>query len=181
MDFEGWRQAGCEGWGYADLLPYFKRMECYDGGSCDYRGGDGPMKVHRPESDNPIYHAFQQAGKQAGYPESKDICGYRQEGFATLDRSTHNGERSSTATAFLAPIRGRRNLTVITKALVTKIKIEDGAATGVTFVDARHPCHRYGPARGGVERGRGWQPASTDALRCGTGGASQRERRRGQG
>ena len=137
MDFEGWRQAGCEGWGYADVLPYFKRMECYDGGSCDYRGGDGPLKVHRPEPDNPIYHAFQQAGKQAGYPESKDICGYRQEGFATLDRSTHNGERSSTATAFLAPIRGRRNLTVITKALVTKIKIEDGAATGVTFVDAR--------------------------------------------
>ncbi len=135
LDFEGWRQAGCEGWGYADVLPYFKRMECYAGGGCDYRGADGPLKVHRPEPDNPIYHAFLKAGKQAGYPESDDICGYRQEGFATLDSSIHNGERSSSATAFLAPARDRGNLTVITKALVTAIAIEDRGATGIVFVD----------------------------------------------
>ena len=136
LDFEGWRQAGCEGWGYADVLPYFKRMECYAGGGCDYRGADGPLKVHRPEPDNPIYDAFLQAGKQAGYPHSEDICGYRQEGFATLDSSIHNGERSSSATAFLAPARERSNLTVITTALVTAIAIEDQVATGIVFVDA---------------------------------------------
>ena len=136
LDFEGWRQAGCEGWGYADVLPYFKRMECYAGGGCDYRGADGPLKVHRPEPDNPIYEAFLQAGKQAGYPHSEDICGYRQEGFATLDSSIHNGERSSSATAFLAPARERSNLTVITTALVTAIAIEDQVATGIVFVDA---------------------------------------------
>jgi choline dehydrogenase len=136
LDFEGWRQAGCEGWGYADVLPYFKRMECYAGGGCDYRGADGPLKVHRPQPDNPIYDAFLQAGKQAGYPQSEDICGYRQEGFATLDSSIHNGERSSSATAFLAPARERSNLTVITRALVTAIAIEDRVATGIVFVDA---------------------------------------------
>ena len=136
LDFEGWRQAGCEGWGYADVLPYFKRMECYAGGGCDYRGAYGPLKVHRPEPDNPIYDAFLQAGKQAGYPESEDICGYRQEGFAKLDSSIHNGERSSSATAFLAPARDRSNLTVITRALVTAIEIEDRVATGIVFVDA---------------------------------------------
>ena len=135
LDFQGWRQAGCEGWGYADVLPYFKRGECYDGGACDYRGGDGPLKVHRPEPNNPIYHAFRQAGKQAGYPESEDICGFRQEGFSILDQSIYNGERSSTATAFLAPVLGRSNLTVITKALVTHIEIKDKVATGVTFID----------------------------------------------
>ena len=136
LDFEGWRQAGCEGWGYADVLPYFKRMECYAGGGCDYRGADGPLKVHRPQPDNPIYDAFLQAGKQAGYPQSEDICGFRQEGFATLDSSIHNGERSSSATAFLTPARERSNLTVITKALVTEIAIEGRVATGIVFVDA---------------------------------------------
>ena len=137
LDFEGWRQAGCEGWGYADVLPYFKRLECYAGGGSDYRGTGGPLKVHRPEPDNPIYWAFLQAGKQAGYPVSEDICGYCQEGFATLDSSIHNGERSSSATAFLAPARDRNNLKVITMALVTAITIEDRVAKGITFVDKR--------------------------------------------
>lgn len=135
LDFEGWRQAGCEGWGYADVLPYFKRMESYEGGGCDYRGAEGPLMVHRPTPDNPIYDAFQKAGQQAGYPESEDICGYRQEGFATLDSSIYKGERSSTATAFLAPVRGRRNLTVITKAHVTGIVIEGRVAIGVAYLD----------------------------------------------
>ena len=137
LDFEGWRQTGCEGWGYADVLPYFKRMECYAGGGCDYRGADGPLKVHRPEPDNPIYFAFLQAGKQAGYPQSRDICGYCQEGFATLDSSIHKGERSSSATAFLKPARDRSNLRVITRAHVTAITIEDRVARGITFVDTR--------------------------------------------
>jgi choline dehydrogenase-like flavoprotein len=173
LDFEGWRQAGCEGWGYADVLPYFKRMECYAGGGCDYRGADGPLKVHRPEPDNPIYDAFLQAGKQAGYPQSEDICGYRQEGFATLDSSIHNGERSSSATAFLAPARERSNLTVITTgACHGNCDRGPGRNRHCFCRFGWHPRHRYGTARGGFERGGGWQPAFVDALRRWASGAS---------
>ncbi len=134
LDFEGWRQAGCVGWGYADVLPYFKRMETYAGGECEYRGGKGPLKVHRPEVENPIYQAFLKSGEEAGYPVTDDICGYRQEGFGALDSSIHKGERSSVAGAYLDPARGSNNLKVITKAQVQNIMFDDQTATGVRFI-----------------------------------------------
>ena len=118
LDFEGWRQAGCEGWSYAEVLPYFKRIENYSNGGDIYRGTDGPLKVHRPTAKNPIYQAFLKAGIEAGYPASDDICGYQQEGFAHLDGSMHNGERTSTSKAYLHPVRHRQNLQVVTNALV---------------------------------------------------------------
>ena len=121
LDFEGWRQSGCEGWGYADVLPYFKRLENYSGGESEYRGGDGPLAVHRPKPQNPLYKAFIEAGKDAGYQATDDICGYRQEGFGVFDMSIENGERNSTAKAYLDPARPRKNLTVITDAQVQKI------------------------------------------------------------
>ena len=76
LDFEGWRQSGCEGWGYADVLPYFKRMENYSGGETEYRGEGGPLNIHRPSPQNPIYRAFLDAGEEAGYPRTEDICGF---------------------------------------------------------------------------------------------------------
>ncbi|MDA1071221.1 MAG: choline dehydrogenase [Proteobacteria bacterium] len=136
LDFEGWRQSGCQGWGYADVLPYFKRMERYDGGADTFRGGDGPLQVHRPTVDNPLAEAFLKAGEQAGYPRTEDISGYRQEGFGLFDRTTYRGERWSSARAYLHPVRHRPNLTVVTGALVERVRIEDQRATGVVWRDA---------------------------------------------
>ena len=133
LDFEGWRQSGCEGWGYADVLPYFKRLENYSGGENEYRGGDGPLAVHRPKPQNPLYKAFIDAGRDAGYQTTDDICGYRQEGFGVFDMSIENGERNSTAKAYLDPARHRQNLTVITDTQVQKIIFDGKEATGISY------------------------------------------------
>ena len=133
LDFEGWRQSGCEGWGYADVLPYFKRLENYSGGENEYRGGDGPLAVHRPNPQNPLYKAFIDAGRDAGYQTTDDICGYRQEGFGVFDMSIENGERNSTAKAYLDPARPRQNLTVITDTQVQKIIFNGKEATGISY------------------------------------------------
>jgi len=135
LDFEGWRQAGCEGWSYADVLPYFKRMENYAGGEDEYRGVGGLMQVLRPEPNDPITLAFLEAGQQAGHPYTEDICGYRQEGFGLLDSSVYKGGRWSAADGYLAPVRARSNLTVHTDTLVQRIEIVNGQATGVTYID----------------------------------------------
>ena len=136
LDFEGWRQSGCEGWGYADVLPYFKRLENYSGGESEYRGGDGPLAVHRPKPQNPLYKAFIEAGRDAGYQTTDDICGYRQEGFGVFDMSIENGERNSTAKAYLDPARPRKNLTVITNTQVQKILFNGNEATGISYKKA---------------------------------------------
>ncbi len=136
MDFDGWQQAGCEGWGYANVLPYFKRMETYSGGSDDYRGGGGPLHVQRALADNPVDQAFLNSGEQAGYPLTDDINGYMQEGFGSLDSSVYRGERWSTARAYLDRARDRSNLTVVTNAQVQKLNIQDSRANGVTY--SRH-------------------------------------------
>ena len=135
LDFEGWRQAGCEGWSYADVLPYFKRMENYAGGEDEYRGVGGPMQVLRPDPHDPITLAFLEAGQQAGHPYTEDICGYQQEGFGLLDSSVYKGGRWSAADGYLAPARERSNLTVHTDTLVQRIEIDNGQATGVTYTD----------------------------------------------
>ena len=136
LDFEGWRQSGCEGWGYADVLPYFKRLEKYSGGESEYRGGNGPLAVHRPKPQNPLYKAFLDAGSEAGYPVTDDICGYRQEGFGVFDMSIDNGERNSTAKAYLDPARPRENLKVVTDAQVQKILFNGNEAIGISYKKA---------------------------------------------
>ena len=133
LDFEGWRQSGCGGWGYGDVLPYFKRLENYSGGENEYRGGNGPLAVHRPKPQNPLYKAFIDAGRDAGYQTTDDICGYRQEGFGVFDMSIENGERNSTAKAYLDPARPRQNLTVITDTQVQKIIFNGKEATGISY------------------------------------------------
>ena len=133
LDYEGWRQMGCEGWGYADVLPYFKKMESYSGGGDDFRGESGPLKVHRSIPKDQLSLAFIKAGKEAGYKETDDISGYCQEGFGVFDRTVFKGERWSTTRAYLDPVRRRKNLTIITKALVCKLILENNTATGVCF------------------------------------------------
>ncbi len=135
LDFEGWQQAGCKGWGYADVLPYFKRMENYAGGTDEYRGGNGPMRIHRPVVKEPIAKAFLEAGETAGHQTTDDICGFKQEGFGLLDSSVHNGSRWSSANAYLDPIRHRPNLTIHTGTEVYRILFNQDKATGVRLKD----------------------------------------------
>ena len=133
LDYEGWRQSGCEGWGYADVMPYFKRMETYSGGEDNFRGIDGPLHIHRAEPKEPLALAFIEAGKQAGYKTTDDISGYCQEGFGVFDRTVFKGERWSTARAYLDPVRSHSNLTVVTHALVQRVVINENRATGVIY------------------------------------------------
>ena len=116
------------------FCPYFKRMEGYSSGGDAYRGGDGPLKVTRPDVENPIFSSFVRAGEQAGYPVTEDINGYLQEGFGCLDRSVHRGRRWSTSRAYLAPIRSRPNLHVLTGANATKIRTSNNRAIGIEYV-----------------------------------------------
>lgn len=133
-DFDGWQQVGCEGWGYANVLPYFKRMETYSGGEDDFRGGSGPLHVQRPAPDNPLVQAFLKSGEQAGYPLTDDINGYTQEGFGVLDSSVYRGERWSVTRAYLDRARARPNLTIQTEAHVQKLDLEGQRARGVTYL-----------------------------------------------
>ena len=138
LDYEGWRQMGCDGWGYADVLPYFKKMESYSGGGDDFRGDTGPLRVHRSVPKDPLSIAFIKAGKEAGYKETEDVSGYCQEGFGIFDRTVFKGERWSTTRGYLDPVRDRKNLTIITKALVSKLILENNKATGVCFKDNKN-------------------------------------------
>ncbi|MDF1750002.1 MAG: choline dehydrogenase [Alphaproteobacteria bacterium] len=142
-DYDTWRQMGCEGWSYADVLPYFKRLESYTGGDSEYRGRDGPLKVNRPTAQNPIFQAFLDAGEEAGYPRTEDICGRVQEGFGLLDSTVHGGQRWSAVRAFLDPIRSRRNLTILTETRTRRILFQDKKAVGIEVQDKSGTLRDY--------------------------------------
>jgi choline dehydrogenase-like flavoprotein len=137
-DYDEWAAMGAEGWGYEDVLPYFKRSENNERGDDLYHGTGGPLNVCESRSMHPIASAFVEAAKQAGHEENPDFNGARQEGVGRYQTTQLEGMRASTAAAFLHPVEDRENLTVITDALVTDVIIEDGRATGVR-VD--HPEH----------------------------------------
>lgn len=133
-DFDHWRDSGAEGWGYADVLPYYKRMESWDdgghGGDPAWRGTDGPLHVSRGPRKNPLFHAFVEAGRQAGYPVTADYNGQQQEGFGAFEQTVHKGRRWSAANAYLKPALRRETCTLV-RGLAEKIVIKDGRATGV--------------------------------------------------
>ncbi len=134
MDFDHWRDQGAEGWGYADVLPYFKRQENWDdgghGGDPDWRGGSGPLHVGRGMMDNPLTRAFIEAGRQAGYPVTEDYNGHQQEGFGPFEQTVWKGQRWSAANAYLKPALKRENCDLV-RGLVHRIVIEEGRAVGV--------------------------------------------------
>ncbi|MEO0379496.1 MAG: choline dehydrogenase [Pseudomonadota bacterium] len=136
MDFDHWAEAGADGWGYADVLPYFKRMETWDdaghGGDPSWRGSDGPLHVTRGPMRNPLFGAFVEAGRQAGYEVTDDYNGQKQEGFAPFDQTIHKGRRWSAANAYLKPALKRSNCDLI-RGLVERVVMEDGRATGVAL------------------------------------------------
>ena len=102
-DFDHWAEQGATGWGYADVLPYFKRMEHAKGGEDGWRGTNGPLHVQRGPRTNPLYHAFVEAGRQAGFELTDDYNGSKQEGFGAMEQTIHHGRRWSAANAYLRP------------------------------------------------------------------------------
>ncbi|SNS28688.1 choline dehydrogenase [Actinacidiphila glaucinigra] len=136
MDYERWAKVpGMEHWDYAHCLPYFQRMEnCLAADADDeFRGHDGPLVLERGPASSPLFPAFLKAVQEAGHPLTGDVNGYRQEGFAAFDRNVHRGRRLSAARAYLDPVRGRPNLTVRTRALVTRVLFEGKRAVGVEY------------------------------------------------
>ncbi len=133
-DYDGWAAAGNDGWSYEEVMPYFKRAESYGPHPDDpYHGGDGPIAVSRPGINHALSKAWIAAGAEAGHAYNDDTNGASREGFGPVDLTVGLGRRSSTASAYLKPVRSRRNLTVITGALVTRIVLENGRATGVVY------------------------------------------------
>ena len=133
-DYDHWAESGVQGWAYADVLPYFKRMENWHsgghGGDKTWRGRKGPLHVTRGPRINPLTRAFVKAGKQAGYPVTGDYNGAQQEGFGPFDATIWKGRRWSAANAYLRPALKRPNCTLI-RAFARKIVIKDGRAVGV--------------------------------------------------
>lgn len=129
-DFNRWEELGARGWSYADVLPYFKRQETSSGGEDGWRGTDGPLHVRRGPVKNPLFHAFLEAGKQAGFELTDDYNGSKQEGFGHMEQTVHNGRRWSTANAYLKPALKRQNVELV-RCFARKIIIENGRAVGV--------------------------------------------------
>jgi len=135
LDYERWgADPGMETWDFAHCLPYFKRMENCLAGADDWRGGDGPLVLERGPATNPLFGAFFEAAQEAGYPLTDDVNGYRQEGFAKFDRNIHRGRRLSAARAYLHPVRDRKNLSVETLALATRVRFQGKRAVGVDYL-----------------------------------------------
>lgn len=140
LDYDHWRDQGAVGWGYADVLPYFKRMESWDsgghGGDPAWRGTDGPLHVTRGPRKNPLFEAFVNAGAQAGYSVTGDYNGAQQEGFGPMEQTVHKGRRWSAANAYLRPALKRANCDLV-RGLVERVVLKDGRATGVALAGGR--------------------------------------------
>ena len=134
-DFNQWEEHGAKGWAYKDCLPYFKRCESWHEGENDYRGGNGPVSTSNGNNMklNPLYKAFIEAGKEAGYPETKDYNGEQQEGFGPMHMTVGGGVRSSTSNAYIKPAKNRSNLKIVTNVLVQKVILENKIAMGVEY------------------------------------------------
>jgi choline dehydrogenase len=132
-DYDQWRQMGCEGWGYADVLPYFRRSERSWRGEDRYHGGSGEMGVSRGGVRGRLYEETVAAARTLGYAESPDLHGEIPEGFSIPEFTHWKGRRASTAEAFLKPVRRRPNLTIRTGALANKVVLEGKRAVGVEY------------------------------------------------
>ena len=134
-DFDEWEAHGAEGWNYQACLPYFQKAETWYKGNDAYRGGNGELGVNNGnEMKNPLYTAFIKAGEQAGYDITSDYNAKQQEGFGPMHMTVKDGVRSSASREYLDPVKHRKNLTIVTGALVTKVVLEDKVAKGVEYV-----------------------------------------------
>jgi len=133
QDFEHWQALGASGWGYGDVLPYFKRAERREEGGDRYRGADGQLRTRYGTLSNPLHAVWLQAAGEAGYPRSSDVNGFQQEGFGRMDMTVGEGRRWSAANAYLKPVMHRANLKVLTHALATRIVFEGKRAVALEY------------------------------------------------
>jgi choline dehydrogenase len=135
-DYDTWVEMGADGWSYADVLPYFRRMEHSHGGSGpEFRGTDGPLHITRGPRANPLFDAFIAAGEQAGYPVTTDYNGQQQEGFGPMEATIWKSRRWSAANAYLKPALAGGNVQVV-RGLARRVVMEGKRAVGVE-VDTR--------------------------------------------
>ena len=132
-DYDEWASDGCTGWGWDDVLPFFKRAEDNTRGASDLHGAGGPLSVSDQVAPSPVSHAFVEAGRETQYPVTDDFNGERQEGFGLYQVTQRNGERWSAARAYIHPHADRANLDVRTKVRVERILVENGRAVGVSY------------------------------------------------
>ena len=135
LDYDEWRQMGCEGWGYEDVLPYYRKAEDNDTYDNRYHGKGGPLGVSRPCAPLPICEAYFEAAAELGIPRNEDVTGKTQDGAAYYQLTQKTARRSSAAMAYLAPNRHRPNLHIRTDTQVRRIVVENGIATGVDLAD----------------------------------------------
>jgi choline dehydrogenase len=133
LDFDGWEEQGAAGWGWRHVLPYFRRAETREEGGDAWRGDSGPLHTSYGTLENPLYRAFIDAAVQAGYAQTPDVNGLRQEGFGRMDRTIHRGRRWSAASAYLRPALNRPNLHLRSRVTTTRIVFEGRRAVGVAF------------------------------------------------
>ena len=138
-DYDHWAEQGAEGWSYADVLPYFKRLETWHGEQdagtgTEWRGTDGPLHISRGKRENLLFDAFIEAGRQAGYPVTRDYNGQQQEGFGAFEATIFKGQRWSAAKAYLKPAMKTGRVT-LKRGLAAKVIIEEGRARGVELAD----------------------------------------------
>ena len=134
LDYDAWAALGLGSWSYAHCLPYFRKMETFEKGANEYRGGDGPLHIHSCKADNPLYRAFLGAGQDFGLALTPDHNSARQEGVNIAQATTHLGRRSSTSRAYLRPARDRSNLQVVTNSTVAGLKLNGARCVGVTVL-----------------------------------------------
>jgi choline dehydrogenase len=132
-DYDDWADLGLTGWGYADVLPYFRRAQTLETGADDYHGGDGPLYVSWGKSRSPLYQTLIEAAVEAGHGRCEDFNGADQEGFGHYQLTVKDGERWSAASAYLRPVLGRANLAVRSHAHTTRLLIEEGRCVGVEY------------------------------------------------
>lgn len=133
-DYDKWGKIkGLESWDYAHTLPYYKRLEGRMAGDDEYHGGKGPMKLSVPENKNPLFKAFFDSVREAGFPLTDDVNGEQQEGFGKFDQTIYRARRMSASRAYIWPAKKRKNLTILTRAMAHKILFEGKKAVGVEF------------------------------------------------
>lgn len=134
LDFDEWESLGATGWNYQNCLPYFNKLENHQCVTSEYTGSEGPVAITGGNNmRNPLYRAFIDAGVEAGYSETENYNGYRQEGFGQKFMNVDRGIRASSSYAYLKDAKKRPNLTVLKRALVTRITFEDKTATGIEY------------------------------------------------
>ena len=131
LDYDEWRQSGCTGWSYDDVLPYFRKAEDNDTWDNKWHGKGGPLGVSKPTAPLPICEAYFAAAGQVGIPTNPDLVSETPEGVGYYQLTQRNVRRSSTSKAYLDPVRGRANLSILTGAQVLRIVVENGRAIGV--------------------------------------------------